>query len=145
MQKEALDEMGFADDADDRSRREHAHLSVAGALRKLETVYGVRSVTLFDHGGVQVRMYAPRGRDSQKIQNRDELYFIARGSGVFYDGIRRRRFQGGDLIFAPAGSPRRFEDFTEDFAVWVIFFDPERDYMLSERKTHNDHGSTCQP
>jgi mannose-6-phosphate isomerase-like protein (cupin superfamily) len=104
---------------------ESAHFSVAGALRKLETVYGVRSVSLFEHGGIQVRMYAPRGRDPQKGNSRDELFFVAKGSGVFFDGVSRRRFQAGDMIFAPAGSRRRFEDFTEDFAVWAIFFGAE--------------------
>ncbi|HKE03213.1 MAG TPA: cupin domain-containing protein [Blastocatellia bacterium] len=53
------------------------------------------------------------------------MYVVARGEGVFYDGASRRQFQTGDLIFAPAGSRRRFEDFTDDFAVWVIFYGPE--------------------
>jgi mannose-6-phosphate isomerase-like protein (cupin superfamily) len=117
---------------------ERAHFSVAGALRKLETVYGVRSVRLFEHGRMQVKMYAPRGRDTQKTQTRDELYVVAQGSGVFFDGISRRRFQTGDVIFAPAGSCRRFEDFTEDFAVWVIFYSPEDAALRQksrERKT----------
>ncbi|HEY7184324.1 MAG TPA: cupin domain-containing protein [Blastocatellia bacterium] len=125
MQKEALDEEGFADSATDRPRREKTHVSVAGALRRLETIYGVRSVTLFEHGGLQVKMYAPRGRDSQKPHTRDELYVVARGSGVFFDGASRRRFQTGDVIFAPAGIQHRFEDFTDDFAVWVVFYGPE--------------------
>src|SRR5215475_9140967 len=125
MQKEALDEEGFADAATDRSRREKTHISVAGALRRLETIYGVRSVALFEHGGLQVKMYAPRGRDSQKPHARDELYVVARGSGVFFDGVSRRRFQTGDVIFAPAGIQHRFEDFTDDFAVWVVFYGPE--------------------
>ena len=125
MQKEVLDEGGFVDGYADRSRRERAHIGVVDALRKLETVYGVRSVTLFEHGSLQVKMYAPRGRDSQKPHSRDELYVVARGSGVFFDGISRRRFQTGDVIFAPAGSRRLFEDFSEDFAVWVICYGPE--------------------
>lgn len=109
----------------ERTLDKSAHFSIAVALRKLETVYGVRSVTMFEHIGMQVRMYAPRGRDPQKIQTRDELYVVARGSGVFFDGISRRRFQTGDVIFAPAGCRRRFEDFTEDFAVWAIFYGQE--------------------
>jgi mannose-6-phosphate isomerase-like protein (cupin superfamily) len=125
MQKEALDEEGFADAATDRLRRERTHISVAGALRRLETIYGVRSVTLFEQCGIQVKMYAPRGRDSQKPHTRDELYVVARGSGVFFDGASRRRFQTGDVIFAPAGIQHRFEDFTDDFAVWVVFYGPE--------------------
>src|SRR5262245_3337839 len=125
MQKEALDEEGFVDAATNRSRREKAHISVTCALRRLETIYGVRSVTLFEHGGLQVKMYAPRGRDSQKPHARDELYVVAGGSGVFFDGTSRRRFQTGDVIFAPAGVQHRFEDFTDDFAVWVMFYGPE--------------------
>jgi mannose-6-phosphate isomerase-like protein (cupin superfamily) len=125
MQKEALDEEGFVDAATDRLRRERTHISVAGALRRLETIYGVRSVTLFEQGGIQVKMDAPRGRDSQRPHTRDELYVVARGSGVFFDGASRRRFQTGDVIFAPAGIQHRFEDFTDDFAVWVVFYGPE--------------------
>ncbi|HEY8461387.1 MAG TPA: cupin domain-containing protein [Blastocatellia bacterium] len=109
----------------ERTPGEGAHFSVAGALRKLETVYGVRSLPVFEHGGLRVRMYAPRGRDPQRTYSRDELYVVARGSGVFFDGVSRRRFQAGDVIFAPAERRRRFEDFTEDFAVWVISHSPE--------------------
>src|SRR5262245_22095583 len=58
-------------------------------------------------------------------RSRDELYIVARGDGVFFDGASRRRFQTGDLIFVPAGIEHRFEDFTDDFAVWVIFYGPE--------------------
>jgi mannose-6-phosphate isomerase-like protein (cupin superfamily) len=125
MEKETLDEARFVNAATDRLRREKAHVSVADALRKLETVYGVRSVTLFEHGSLQVKMYAPRGRDSQMPHSRDELYVVARGSGVFFDGASRRRFQTGDVIFAPARSRHRFEEFTDDFAVWVMFYGPE--------------------
>src|SRR5215470_7981996 len=125
MKKEALAEAEFVSAATDRLRGEKALIRVADALRKLETVYGVRSVALFEHGSLQVKMYAPRGRDSQTPHPRDEIYVVARGGGVFYDGASRRQFQTGDLIFAPAGSRRRFEDFTDDFAVWVIFYGPE--------------------
>jgi len=125
MKKEALAEAGFVSATTGRLRGEKAHISVADALRKLETVYGVRSVALFEHGSLQVKMYAPRGRDSQTPHPRDEIYVVARGGGVFFDGTSRRQFQTGDLIFAPAGSEHRFEDFTHDFAVWVMFYGPE--------------------
>ncbi|HEU0179159.1 MAG TPA: cupin domain-containing protein [Blastocatellia bacterium] len=127
MKDEASFGAAVASAMDEQTLGERAHFSVAGALRRLETVYGVRSVTLFEHGGLQVKMYAPRGRDSQKPHSRDELYVVARGSGVFFDGTSRRRFQTGDVIFAPAGIQHRFEDFTDDFAVWVMFYGPEDD------------------
>lgn len=104
---------------------DRAHFSAADALRKLEMLCGARSVALFEHGGLQVKVYAPRGRDSQMPHSRDELYVVARGDGVFFDGTSRRRFQTGDVIFSPAGIEHRFEDFTDDFAVWVMFYGPE--------------------
>ncbi|MGE0127179.1 MAG: cupin domain-containing protein [Blastocatellales bacterium] len=125
MINEALVEAGFADAAMNRLRGEEAHIRVTDALRKLDTVYGVRSAPLYEHGSLQVKMYAPRGYDSQKPHSRDEIYVVARGGGIFFDGAARRRFQTGDLIFAPAGSEHRFEDFTDDFAVWVMFYGPE--------------------
>ncbi len=30
-----------------------------------------------------------------------------------------------DVLFAPAGLPHRFEDFTDDLVVWVMFYGPE--------------------
>jgi mannose-6-phosphate isomerase-like protein (cupin superfamily) len=106
-------------------RGDRAHIRVEDALRKLGAIYGVRSVPLFEHGSLQVKMYAPRGRDSQSPHARDELYVVARGNGIFFDGAARHCFQPGDLIFAPAGSEHRFEDFTDDFAVWVMFYGPD--------------------
>jgi hypothetical protein len=31
----------------------------------------------------------------------------------------------GTLLFVAAGRPHRFEDFTADFATWVLFYGPE--------------------
>ena len=125
MKKDALAEAGFVSVTTDRLCGEKAHISVTAALRKLDTVYGVRSVALFEHGSLQVKVYSPRGRDSQSPHSRDEIYVVAQGGGIFFDGTARRQFQTGDLIFAPAGSEHRFEDFTDDFAVWVMFYGPE--------------------
>ena len=36
------------------------------------------------------------------------------------------RFAIGDVLFAPANAPHKFLDFTDDFAVWVLFiYGPE--------------------
>ncbi len=69
----------------EQAQCERAHVSVADALRKLETVYGARSVALFEHGSLQVKMYAPRRCDPQTPHSRGELYVVARGDGVFFD------------------------------------------------------------
>lgn len=115
----------IVDAANDQVRGERAHIGIAGALRRLERSGGARSVALFERGSLQVKVYAPRGHDPQTPHARDEIYVVAQGSGVFFNGTSRRRFQTGDLIFAPAGSEHRFEDFADDFAVWVMFYGPE--------------------
>jgi len=104
---------------------EKAHLRVADALSHLTDPEGLRSAVLFEHGSLQVKIYAPRGHDPQRPHTRDEIYVVAQGTGIYFDGLARRRFRPGDLIFAPAGSEHRFDEFTEDFAVWVMFYGPE--------------------
>lgn len=104
---------------------EKAHLRVADALSHLTDPEGLRSATLFEHGSLQVKIYAPREHDPQRPHPRDEIYVVAQGSGVYFDGATRRKFRAGDLIFAAAGSEHRFDEFSEDFAVWVMFYGPE--------------------
>jgi mannose-6-phosphate isomerase-like protein (cupin superfamily) len=47
------------------------------------------------------------------------------GSGEFVSGGRRSAFGPGDFLFAPAGMIHRFENFTSDLTLWVIFYGPE--------------------
>jgi mannose-6-phosphate isomerase-like protein (cupin superfamily) len=102
-----------------------ARLRVDDALARLPGLDGERFVGVFRHGTLLVELYAPRGNDPQTPHARDEIYVIASGSGTFFDGTERRPFAPGDLLFVAAGIPHRFEDFTDDFAVWVMFYGPE--------------------
>jgi oxalate decarboxylase/phosphoglucose isomerase-like protein (cupin superfamily) len=91
---------------------------------------GARSALLMRHGTMTLRYYAPRGRDPQTPHAQDEIYVVVAGSGTFALGrdegaLDRGRFGPGDAIFAPAGWIHRFEDFTDDFATWVMFWGPE--------------------
>ncbi len=71
-------------------------------------------------------LYAPRGTDDQKPHDRDELYVIVRGHGVFeYDG-QRAPFKTGDLLYVAAHTPHRFAEFSDDFCTWVIFYGAKR-------------------
>jgi len=70
-------------------------------------------------------LYAPVGYDPQKPHTRDEAYFVMRGHGWFYDGERRFVVEAGSFVFVPAGQVHRFEDFSSDFLVWVVFYGPE--------------------
>ena len=77
------------------------------------------------HGTLLVEYYAPRGTDTQKPHTRDELYVVISGTGWFVNGPERHEFAPGDVLFVPAGEVHRFEDFSDDFAVWVVFYGPE--------------------
>lgn len=103
----------------------HPHVSAAEAMQQLPTTDGKRSVAVFRHGTLEVKMYAPRGTDPQTSHSRDEVYVVASGSGLFNLNGRREPFRPGDFLFAPAGVEHRFEDFTDDFATWVLFYGPE--------------------
>jgi mannose-6-phosphate isomerase-like protein (cupin superfamily) len=100
-------------------------ISVAQALERVEAARGPRYVPLFEHASLLVEYYAPRGSDPQKPHARDEVYVIARASGIFFDGTARRPFETGDLLFVAAGIEHRFEDFSDDFGTWVMFYGPE--------------------
>lgn len=99
-------------------------LTIDGALAALEG-HDQPFRELFRHGSLSVEIYAPKGRDLQEPHTRDEIYVIASGSGYFVNGDTRHRFEPGEVLFVPAGVIHRFEDFSEDFAAWVIFYGPE--------------------
>ncbi len=101
-------------------------ITVADALQRLsERKDGKRFVELLQHGTLSVEIYAPRGRDAQTPHTRDEAYIVVQGSGHFINGSERHPFGPGDFLFVPAGVEHRFVDFTDDLAVWVIFYGPE--------------------
>ena len=86
---------------------------------------GERWTPVFEHGTLAVELYAPRGADMQTPHTRDEAYIVIGGSGIFVCGEERKPFEPNDFLFAPAGLPHRFEDFSDDLLVWVLFYGPE--------------------
>jgi mannose-6-phosphate isomerase-like protein (cupin superfamily) len=100
------------------------HLTTKEAAVALTSV-STEFVTLFKHGSMQVEWYQPNKIDRQTPHRQDELYVIACGSGMFYNNGERTSFGVGDVLFVPAGNEHRFENFTDDFATWVIFYGPD--------------------
>jgi len=97
----------------------------ADALALLPADAATRFVQLYAHGSLEVELYAPRGEDLQTPHSRDEVYVVVRGRGEFVNGDERVAFGPGDFLFVPAGRGHRFVDFTDDLAVWVLFYGPE--------------------
>lgn len=102
-----------------------AHVSFAQALSQGPPPAGNLAVPIFSHGSLVVELYTPAGHDPQKPHARDEAYFVARGSGFFFDGEKEHAVEAGSFLFVPAGQAHRFENFSADFAVWVVFYGPE--------------------
>ena len=79
-------------------------------------------LTLLTNNKMYVEVYAPQKVDRQTPHDQDEIYVVISGTGTFFNGGQRRPFRPGDLLFVPAGVEHRFEDFSEDFSTWVIFY-----------------------
>jgi mannose-6-phosphate isomerase-like protein (cupin superfamily) len=47
------------------------------------------------------------------------------GSGEVLVNGTRTRFATGDFIFVPAVAEHRFENYTPELALWVVFYGPE--------------------
>ena len=101
------------------------HLDPQWAVEQLPGDKGEAYRLLFEHGSLEVEVYAPRGEDLQTPHSRDEIYVVISGTGTFVNGNERLPFKAGDLLFVPAGIEHRFVDFTDDFATWVMFYGPE--------------------
>jgi len=85
---------------------------------------GRRSAEVLRYGSLEVRWYAPKGSDPQTPHERDEVYVVASGRGTFLRGTQRVAFEVGHMLFVPARMEHRFEDFSPDFATWVVFYGP---------------------
>lgn len=99
-------------------------MTIANAMTQLSTSED-DFVEIFQHGSLSVELYKPQVRDLQQPHERDELYVVATGAGEFIRAGQRHPIEVGEVLFVPAGVAHRFENFSEDFSVWVFFYGPE--------------------
>ena len=107
----------------DRSRV----IRLAEAQAAIPGPAGEHAVSLLQRGTLKAMLslsrFAPLPRPTTP-HAQDEVYVIVRGRGVFLHDGQRDPFESGDFLFVAAGTEHRFEDFTEDLAVWVVFYGP---------------------
>ena len=101
------------------------HMTLAQGLALMPGPCGDDFAVLLRHGTLDVGFYAPKLHDPQTPHTRDEVYVVVRGSGRFLNGEERMSFGPGDVLFVPAHREHRFEEFTDDLALWVMFYGPE--------------------
>lgn len=86
---------------------------------------GEHAASLLRRGSLEVKLSCPVPPNVQAPHEQDEIYVIVRGRGVLVHDGRRDPCEAGDLAFVAAGTEHHFEDFTDDLAVWVVFFGPK--------------------
>lgn len=104
----------------DRSRV----IRLAEAQADIPGPAGEHSVSFLQRCALNVKLSLPVTPNRQTPHAQDEVYVIIRGRGVLFHDGARDPFEAGDLMFVAAGTERHFEDFTEDLAVWVVFYVP---------------------
>ena len=85
---------------------------------------GAPFVTVMAGGTMSVEVFAPRGVDLQTPHTQDELYFVYAGTGEIVINGQRFDAAAGDAFFVAAQVEHRFENFSEDFVTWVVFYGP---------------------
>jgi mannose-6-phosphate isomerase-like protein (cupin superfamily) len=104
----------------DRSRVIH----FAEAQGRIPGPPGQHFVDLMERGTLRILLSLPVSPNRQTPHAQDEVYVIVGGRGVLFHGGERDPVVAGDLLFVSAGTEHWFEDFTEDLAVWVVFYGP---------------------
>jgi len=98
------------------------YLSQLPLLADEKWTEGVWDIEPFEKKGVRLVFFAPHGTDHQTFHDEDEFYFIARGQGEIVVDGDRTACESGDAFYVPAKVEHRFENFSEDFATWAVFF-----------------------
>ena len=89
------------------------------AALSLPVPAGRASAEVFVDGDLELR-FAARPSDGMQVPHaRDELYFVASGTGWYRTQDQVTAVASGDLPFAAAHTPHGFEDMSEDFSVRV--------------------------
>ena len=81
-----------------------------------------RSAEVFVDGDLEVRFAARPTNGPQVPHERDELYFVAAGTARYRVEDRVTDVGPGDVLFCAARVAHVFEDNSDDFSVWVLFY-----------------------
>jgi quercetin dioxygenase-like cupin family protein len=85
-----------------------------------------RSAEVFVDGDLEVRFAARPTNGPQTPREKDEIYFVAAGTARYRVGRETWPVGPGDVLFCAAQVPHGFEDPSDDFSVWVLFYGPRK-------------------
>ena len=98
------------------------HIALEAAVANVPHPPSTPYAEMMCHGTMSAGLYMPSRVDKQKRHDQDEIYVIMRGHGELVRGEERARFEPGDMLMVPAGMEHRFENFTDDLTIWVMFW-----------------------
>ena len=81
-----------------------------------------RSAEVFVDGDLEVRFAARPSNGPQVPHERDELYFVASGTARYRVEDKVTEVGAGDVLFCAARVAHGFENNSDDFSVWVLFY-----------------------
>lgn len=97
-------------------------LTAEEALKQLLEEHEFPFTVMMKHGTMTIEYFAPQEVDTQTPHKQDEIYVIIKGHSSFYRNGEKTTCKKNDILFVPAGMEHRFENFSDDFATWVIFY-----------------------
>ena len=106
---------------------------------------GEHSISLLRRGTLEVKLAVrpPSAPRPLTPHAQDEVYVVVRGRGVLYHDGKRDAFEPGDLLYVAAGTEHRFEDWSDDLAVWVLFYGLQGGEPLAERQAASGRADLC--
>jgi len=99
-------------------------IGFAQAQGRIPRPAGEHAVSVLRRGTLDVALSLPVPPNQQTPHAQDEIYVVIRGRGVLVHDNKRGKFETGDLLFVAAGTEHHVEDFSEDLAVWRVFYGP---------------------
>ena len=98
-------------------------LAAARALRPPE---GSRAAEVYRDDTVWIRFAAHPTSGLQVPHTQDEFYIVASGTARYRWNGEETTVGPGDMMFAAAHAPHGYDQFSEDFSVWIVFYGPHK-------------------
>jgi len=97
-------------------------MCLAEAQARIPGPAGERAVLVLKRGTLDVKLSVPVPPNRQTPHEQDELYVVIRGRGVLVHESKRDPFGPGDILFVAAGVEHHYADFSDDLALWRVFY-----------------------
>ena len=106
---------------DDRSSVIH----LMEAQARIPGPAGEHATTALHRGTLDVALSIPPSPIQQTPHAQDEIYIVVRGRAVVLHDGKRESCEAGDIVFVAAGVEHQFEELSDSFAVWRVFYGPD--------------------